>query len=352
MLAARAGFLLLGIGVHSALADAPPSQLVAPYHVGVTTLRVRPSAGRPMTVEVWYPTEAPGLPTPPYESGAPSEASRNVPVAKGMFPIILFSHGFSGVREQSIFLTEFWAKWGYVVIAPDHPGSGGRDLRLLQADLFTKNQPRDLTYALDALLQLNQQQTGLFAGRLQAGRIASTGHSLGGYSALAVGGALLRERRHLGEPRNAPPVYTDLTDPRVRAVIALAPVTKPMFDDHSLAHIHLPVLVVGGNRDSVTPFALQQHPLLTGLVHAPRFVARLQGATHFNFNDDEITRRSPSLIRRMDQPRIDRSLANPLLQDLTLAFLDQYLMGNDRWNDILEGTPPWLTVESAFPADP
>ena len=41
------------------------------------------------------------------------------------FPLVLFSHGFCGFRQQSSFLTTAIASWGFVVAAPEH---AARDL--------------------------------------------------------------------------------------------------------------------------------------------------------------------------------------------------------------------------------
>ena len=43
-----------------------------------------------------------------------------VPVATGRYPLVVFSHGYAGFRDQSTFLTAFLASWGFVVAAPDH----------------------------------------------------------------------------------------------------------------------------------------------------------------------------------------------------------------------------------------
>ncbi len=51
--------------------------------------------------------------------------------ANDAFPIVLFSHGYASYPEQSSFLTEHLAQWGFVVAAPDHRS---RDLAAVLAD--------------------------------------------------------------------------------------------------------------------------------------------------------------------------------------------------------------------------
>ena len=105
-----------------------------PYPVGVTTLEL--AAGN--KVEVWYPavegtTGAEFYDTrdfvPPaikalLTADVPARydytAGRDAVVADGQFPVVLFSHGYSGMRFQSTFLTAHLASWGMVVAAPDN----------------------------------------------------------------------------------------------------------------------------------------------------------------------------------------------------------------------------------------
>ena len=109
-----------------------------PLGVGETTLTL-PTDGAP--VEVWYPAtkaSVAGKPIATYNVATwlppalqklipagfavtyPSGGVTGVPVAPGRYPLIVFSHGYAGFRDQSTFLTAFLASWGFVVAAPDH----------------------------------------------------------------------------------------------------------------------------------------------------------------------------------------------------------------------------------------
>ena len=50
----------------------------------------------------------------------PSGGVTGVAVAPGRYPLVVFSHGYAGFRDQSTFLTARLASWGFVVAAPDH----------------------------------------------------------------------------------------------------------------------------------------------------------------------------------------------------------------------------------------
>ena len=114
-----------------------------PYPVG--TVEVEATNG-PITV--WYPgdpAQAGGQPQATYDMRSflpeadqaklasesrgvvPMDAVTDLPAAQPTepFPLVLFSHGFCGYRQQSSFLTTAIASWGFVVAAPEH---SARDL--------------------------------------------------------------------------------------------------------------------------------------------------------------------------------------------------------------------------------
>jgi dienelactone hydrolase len=120
----------------------PDDPAVDGVTVGVRTLEVD---GR--TVDVWYPAEDGGTPevidldvllTDAFVErvGAvdlpdlPTRAVRDAEplVTRDPYPVILFSHGFGGFRDQSVDFTVHLASRGYVVIAPDHVGRRFEDV--------------------------------------------------------------------------------------------------------------------------------------------------------------------------------------------------------------------------------
>lgn len=164
-----------------------------PYSVAVTTLTME----RGPEVEVWYPAATKSDATDTYDvrdftpeairalltGDVPATftvaASRDAEAADKKFPIVLFSHGASGMRVQSSFLTAHLASWGIVVISPDH---WSRDLpRALVGQTVgtSTDTPTDLFDALD-LVATNESLKGI----LDINNIAIVGHSAGGGTAL------------------------------------------------------------------------------------------------------------------------------------------------------------------------
>ncbi len=140
--AARVGAALwaAGCGIDVSVPEDPALSGGA---VGVQTVDVDGRA-----VEIWYPaapeTDARGdvvdlraflpqsfLDVAP-EITVPTLATRAVRDAEvrrgGPFPLVLFSHGFGGFRQQSFDLTTHLASRGYVVVSTDHAGRGLGDV--------------------------------------------------------------------------------------------------------------------------------------------------------------------------------------------------------------------------------
>ncbi|MBG0832666.1 hypothetical protein HS041_33755 [Planomonospora sp. ID67723] len=124
--------------------------------------------------------------------------------AGGRFPLVLFSPGLGGVRTQNTAWAEELASHGYVVAALDHPYDSaavvlddGRTVRTRlaatgdQAEDSRRSRgwaavrAADLSFVLTQLGRLDRGEiTGPLTGRLDTGRAAATGHSMGGGAAL------------------------------------------------------------------------------------------------------------------------------------------------------------------------
>jgi dienelactone hydrolase len=138
----------------------------------------------------WYT----GSPTAPIPAGLPknlpirldTDAYTGVPIsARGPFPVVLFSHGYGGYPEQSSFLTDHLATWGFVVVAPDHRS---RDLHAVVTGSSGQgpDDVTDLRQALADVTSMNDTPGTLLTGQLDLSRVASVGHSAGGGAAISV----------------------------------------------------------------------------------------------------------------------------------------------------------------------
>lgn len=176
------------------------------YAVGVITIERADG----QLVEVWYPAvdDAAGdeesydmrdfVPEAVQEllagaddvdAGARYPGARDAEAATGRFPVVVFSHGFSGMRLQSTFLTSHLASHGMVVASTDHPS---RDLfNVLGGTAASAEQSAvdDVSEVLDLLGALDAGPDGVLVDRVDLDRVAAVGHSAGGGTVVAAAGS-------------------------------------------------------------------------------------------------------------------------------------------------------------------
>ena len=173
------------------------------------------------------------------------------------YPVIVFSHGFTLCETHSKFMTDDWARAGYFVLAPHHHDGacggklGGRMLSKLakgpEEPFRNPDDWSDATYTdrrddLEAVLNAVLKEKSFAGVPVDASRVGLAGHSLGGYTVLALAGA-----------------WPSWKDPRVKAVLAVSPFCAPFFKTGDLGHLGVPVMYQGGSADiAVTPTVSRQ----------------------------------------------------------------------------------------------
>jgi dienelactone hydrolase len=220
--------------------------------------------------------------------GAPGQTDvSNAPAARagGPFPLIIFGHGFAVTPALYARLLQSWAGAGYVVAAPVFPlenanSPGGPD----EADLI--NQPTDMRFVISRLLETSSAGSGPLAGLVDPSRIAVTGHSDGGETALAV--AYSRRFR----------------DPRVGAAVILSGAEMSGVGGFTFPQGSPPLLATQGTADTIN------QPRFTnaffGRARRPKYLLRLLDAGHLS----PYSREQPQLA---------------IVERVTIAFLDGYL---------------------------
>lgn len=300
-----------------------------PFAVAVETRAWRDeSRDRNLRTEIWRPT--------------------NLPPGARM-PVVVYSHGFAGTRLQSRFLCSHLASHGYLVAAPDHAGNTFMDLNLFKAHDSARHRPHDLRVVLDKLETESREPESPLFGRLDCRRAAAVGHSFGGYTALAAVGAWLdlRAKKAKGDLKPSDPDYMEFDDPRFVAAVAHASVMSPFLTADSLRPVVKPVLILGGSRDAQVSPKLHQRPVFEN-VSGVRYLGVIDGATHFNFMDDDIIKSAPIVVRMSHLPKIERKDADDLVLRQTTAFLERHLRGSTRYDRWLTGNQDQLEWKSAF----
>jgi predicted dienelactone hydrolase len=246
--------------------------------------------------------------------GAPSRTLVTVvslPVgATGPLPLVVFSTGIGGTATNYQGLYRHWVEAGYAVAAPNFPLSrAGAPGGTTANDIGS--QPGDVRFVLRRLLAMSGSRRGPLAGRLDPGRVALVGKSLGAITTLT---AAYRVQDH---------------ERRERAVISLtgaAPATG------FFTGIDVPLLLVHGDADRTVPYgqsaAIYQH------AEPPKYLVTLFGQDHGGaFNGEDIP-------------------AGRVVVRVTLDFLDAYVREdpNAPGRLVRHGTVPRIAALQATPS--
>lgn len=277
-----------------------------PFAVGAlrrTFTRTSSTTGQPRALEttIWYPA---GDDVRGQATDTTTQAVLDAPVANGRFPVVMFSHGSGGYPEQSTYLTAHLASWGFVVLAPPHPGNTVRDCApcLDQAALYDSavNRPADVSHVIDQLAELDADPGSPLRGRLDGDRLGVAGHSFGGMTT----------------------VFAGSTDRRVRALLPLAPAVFPEVIT-AAARLTAPTLIIAGDRDVTTPVGTARQLYAALPEDLARGLLVLERGGHFSFSDVCIPL-FPGCFRNDMAP----ARAHELINRYAAAFFLHYLNGD------------------------
>jgi predicted dienelactone hydrolase len=264
------------------------------------------------------------------------QVASNAPPADGKFGLVVISHGSGGLALNHRDLAMALASHGYVVAAPTHPR--GRDNDISGVGVWV-GRPKQVSRVIDALLEDAE-----LGSHIQRDRIGVVGHSNGGYTALAVAGARPSPAASVAHCRQHPDdsrfcsfggatareaIRTvgdipDVRDPRVRAIVVMAPNAAPFTDD-ALARVAVPVRVYGAERDDLTLLRYHAERLAKALPPQAEYVL-VKRAGHFSF----ITR-FPWLLKLLvgeaaqDPEGFDRDTMHELMNAEIVGFFDRKL---------------------------
>jgi predicted dienelactone hydrolase len=268
---------------------------VGPWKVGFRELTFTDSSrGRELRTAIWYPavdaTQSPGSVTkdaPPDTSGGP-------------YPLIVFSHGHRSINTQSTFLMKAWAGHGFVIVAPNHQKNTFADYDPQYLAMLQFARPVDLRFVTDRILSLNQDASSFLHGMIDSEQIGVSGHSFGGHTTLITAGAT-PNLDHLAEfcktrfwdicplQDEIQAFYPgqriiDESDPRMKAALALAPDAYGWFLKDGMAKIKIPIMIMGGERDTICRPDVEQKPMYAAIT-STKYLVLQKDADHMTYGD-------------------------------------------------------------------
>lgn len=227
-----------------------------------------------------------------------------LPVTSRPTPVVVISHGLASDRTTLAYLATHLASYGFAVAVPEHPGSNTEKLRLLltgRANAAEEpsefiNRPYDVTYLLDRLQVLDKADPTY---QLNLDQVGVIGQSYGGYTALALAGAPINFSQLQKDCKNRidawnislllqcralelPVTQYNLRDRRIKAAIAINPLSSSIFGEESLSKISIPLMIVSSSDDTVAPALSEQIIPFSWLTTDKKYLVLLEGGTHFS----------------------------------------------------------------------
>lgn len=239
-----------------------PGPYTVGFHLDAVSWVPVGSDERTLRVAWWAPSQdTSGTPARYFHDAIEdSDALADATVADGRWPLLVFSHGHQGYAEASSFLMEHLASHGFVVVAPDHTGNTALDGSDRDTEIYWQR-PGDLSAVLDHALDLPAEHP---VGGHVGDFVGAMGHSFGGYTVFAWGGARFDSVALDGclsgadasafcstyDLQDDALFRAGLGDPRVPAVAALAAGDQDLVGS-GLQSLTGPVLLGTGGLDSV-----------------------------------------------------------------------------------------------------
>lgn len=366
-----------GVGGAGGAGGASPDELFepGPYEVGYRELAItydEAATGddRELVLRVWYPA-APDSGADPARYALSNEFI-DLDLAAGIaldappvneesnFAFVIYSHGNGGEGLLAYPYGELMASHGWILVAPNHTGNTAFDL-LGTPDPTTRSaldRPNDITAIIDEF------ESGLsgdeLAGKADTSAVYVFGHSFGGYTTFAAGGADADyDAANEGCDGSMDPSCEVLADPDVEAayragfgdprIVALAPQAPSIgfLADGQITSIDVPTMLMSGRLDQTTTQEEDAAPAWAELDGPDDIWVEMPEGAHFTFiticYDLE-----PGLLS-LFQPDagedgcgpdfIDAQEAIPVLAAYVLAFGRRHVLGETAWDEVLEGPP-------------
>ncbi|MBD1824204.1 alpha/beta hydrolase [Cyanobacteria bacterium FACHB-DQ100] len=272
-------------------------------------------------------------------------------------PVVVISHGLGSDRGTFRYLAEHLASHGFAVAVPEHPGSNAKQLQALVGGTVNEvtspsefiDRPLDIKYLLDELERRANADSRY--QRLNIKQVGLLGQSFGGYTVMALAGAPInfQQLQRSCQPAEIdrtlnlslllqcragalPPISYNLSDSRVKAIIAINPITSSVFGQAAIAQIETPTMIITGNADTVAPALPEQIQPFTWLKAPERYLALIDRGTHFSAlqeGDAQGVPLPPEVIG--EAPNVARRYVNAL----GLAFFQTYLANRSDYRPYL-----------------
>jgi predicted dienelactone hydrolase len=299
-----------------------PKNKYSEFVVGLATV---PGAAEAVADQLNY--YKPGLTLADMDRTYKNSAVRDAGVRDGTWPLIVFSHGSGGTRVGYVFLTEFLASHGFIVMSADHIGNSrytivnGRVVRSggPRGQASAADRPKDVSFLIDSMTRLHGTAGNRFSGKVDLTRIGAAGMSFGGSTTINV---LEQEKR-------------------VRAAVMLAPGGATS----ARANFTTPIMMMIGTEDStIRERGNTNNRRYYDESKGPRYFVEIKDGGHFSFTSvDQYNANYGNGIgkgKRITVPDQDVTFLpmdhqHKLINAYALAFFGRHLRGETGYDAFL-----------------
>lgn len=279
-------------------------------YVGSKEIQIRDeSKDINFNVLVQYPTNEPSMPTA--FGSYTMDVCINAKLLEGEFPLVIISHGNGGSHILYRTISTHLAKNGYIVAMVEHYGNNRNNNEFENTEENLILRPKHISLTIDKLLS-----DSFFSNHIIKDKIAVIGHSMGGYTALALAGGIPRTRE--GK------IIKTTPDQRVKAVVLLAPGAGWFLN--GLDNVTIPILMLTAEHDPITP-AWNAETVLKSIPDKSLVTFRqIENAGHFSFlSPFPESMKSAKFLPSTDPEGFDREEFHAQLPKEILAYLDEKL---------------------------
>ncbi|HUZ14052.1 MAG TPA: dienelactone hydrolase [Caulobacteraceae bacterium] len=261
--------------------------------VGFQKLALPNPGGKPLTVGIWYPSDAAARPTPLEDFT--QVVAADGPVAGRRLPLVVISHGsggsFAGHYDTALAL----ARAGFVAASITHEGDSWDDQSKV-AEIWRR--PAQLHQLIDYVLAAWPGR-----GHVDAARVGAFGFSAGGFTVLVAAGGVPNlatvapycashaqtftckiVAAHAAEVRTgaALPASAWVHDRRIKAIVVAAPALGFSFGRRGLGAVTIPVQLWRDEEDHVLPYPDFAEAVRAALPRPPEYHV-VADADHYDF---------------------------------------------------------------------
>ena len=296
---------------------------------------------KPIDIGIWYPSEE-----TPTEGGNPFRQRLAIDAAPSGedLRLIVFSHGNAGwMGGPNAGTALALADAGFVAVALTHPDDNYEN-EDVPPSVWLASRPKDVVETIEFVLSDWQH-----AGRLSVEAVGMFGFSAGGYTALVAGGAApdfdiaathcehhpeefvcaLGMIERIADSAPVAGTASQVSDPRIGAIAAVAPGLGFAFDAAALGGIDVPVHLWFGALDERVPYETNGRHLIESLPNEPE-LRIVEDAGHFSFLspcNPELEAANPRIWDMVctDADDFDREIFQETLNDALVDFFDRTL---------------------------